>query len=144
MISVYSFLYTLVLFSELSSHYVTVAMPAAKVEDGAMEQDGLFLEDEPMTEPALVPAAYRRNFVLDTNKRDEDGSPKIIIVSDMGLRGQSIRGLNPAFTHSFPLLTDRSVSRTPAEHILKIDRRNTDLDIMRCMIGRVYRPCWEA
>ncbi|XP_034081881.1 pro-MCH isoform X2 [Gymnodraco acuticeps] len=112
-------------------------MPAAK--DGAMEQDGLFLEDEPMTEPALVPAAYRRNFVLDTNKRDEDGSSKIIIFSDMGLRGQ-----NPAFAHSFPLLTDRSVSRTPAEHILKIDRRNTDLDIMRCMIGRVYRPCWEA
>lgn len=81
MVSVYSVLYTLVLFSELSSHLVTVAMPATKGEDGVTEQDGLFLGDESMTEPAGVPLSYRRNLMLDTNAMDEDGSPKIIIVS---------------------------------------------------------------
>ncbi|XP_078098927.1 pro-MCH [Sander vitreus] len=142
MISVYSVLYTLVLFSELSSHLVTVAMPATKGEDGVTEQDGLFLGDESMTEPAGVPLSYRRNLMLDTNAMDEDGSPKIIIVSDMGLKGHSIRGLNPTFTRSFPLLTDRRLSHTPAEHSLTIGRRNADDGMLRCMIGRVYRPCW--
>lgn len=81
--SVYSVLCTLVLFSELSSHLVTVAMPATKIEDGVTEQDGLslILGDEPMTEPAAVPPAYRRSRLLDNNVGDEDGSPKIIIVS---------------------------------------------------------------
>lgn len=80
MISVCSFLYTLVLFSELSSHLVTVAMPATKVEDSATEQDGLglILGDEPMTDR---PAVYRRSHVLDNSVTDEDGRPKIIIVS---------------------------------------------------------------
>ncbi|XP_032361569.1 pro-MCH [Etheostoma spectabile] len=144
MISVYSVLYTLVLFSELSSHLVTVAMPAAKGDEGATEQNGLFLGDESMTELAGVPLSYRRNLLLDTNARDEDGSPKILIVSDMGLKGHGIRGLNPnpAFTRSFPLLADRSLSYTPAEHSLTIGRRNTDNGMLRCMIGRVYRPCW--
>lgn len=81
MISVYSVLYTLVLFSELSSHSVTVAMPAAMEENGVTEQDGPFLGDDPMTEPAVVPPAYRRNLVMDTNVRDEDGNPRVIIVS---------------------------------------------------------------
>lgn len=80
MISVCSFLYTLVLFSELSSHLVTVAMPATKVEDSATELDGLglILGDEPMTDPSAV---YRRSQVLDNSVTDEDGRPKIIIVS---------------------------------------------------------------
>lgn len=81
MISVCSFLYTLVLFSELSSHLVTVAMPATKVEDSVTEQDGLslILGDEPMTEPAVVPPVYRRSHVLDNSMRDEDGRPKVIV-----------------------------------------------------------------
>ncbi|XP_070710335.1 pro-MCH [Pempheris klunzingeri] len=146
MISVYSFLYTLVLFSELSSHLVTIAIPATKVEDGVAEQDGLglLLADEPMTEPAVVSPVHRQSFVMDNNVRDEDESPKIIIVSDMRLKGHSIRGFKPAFTRSLPPLVDQSLSRIPTERSFKIDRRNTDLDVLRCMIGRVYRPCWEA
>ncbi|XP_030296400.1 pro-MCH [Sparus aurata] len=151
MVSVYTVLYALLLFSELSSHLVAVAMPAYKVEDGVNEQDGLGLMagDEPMTEPVVVPAmvpppVYRRNHVLDNNVRDEDGSPKIYILSDVRLKGHSSRGLNPAFARSIPVLTDRSLSDAPAENSLRIDRRNTDLDMLRCMIGRVYRPCWEV
>lgn len=83
MISIYSLLFVLVLFSELNSHSVTVAMPAAKAEDGVEEQEGLaaILGDESLTEPAVVPSIYRRNLVLDTNTRAEDRSPKIIVIS---------------------------------------------------------------
>ncbi|XP_076578376.1 pro-MCH [Chaetodon auriga] len=142
MISVYSVLYTLVLISELSSHSVTAAAPANKEEDIVTEQDGLsfLLEDEPMIEPAVVPPVYWRKHVLDNSVRDEDGKH---FISDARLKRQSMRGLNPAFTRSLPLLADRSLSYTPAEHSLKFDRRNTDLDVLRCMIGRVYRPCWQ-
>ncbi|XP_023275140.1 pro-MCH 2-like [Seriola lalandi dorsalis] len=146
MISVHSVLFTLVLFSELSSHLVTAAMPATKVEDGVIEQDGLgsLLVDEPMTEHGMVPPVYRRRLVVDNNDRDEDGNPKIIMVSDMRQKGRSVHVLNSAFSRSLPLLTERILSHTPAEYSLKIDRRNTDLDMLRCMIGRVYRPCWEG
>ncbi len=83
MISVYSFLYTFVLVSTLSSHLVTVAMPATKIDDGVTEQDGIDLlaGDEPMSELAVVPSVYRRSLVLDNNMRDEDENPKIIVVS---------------------------------------------------------------
>ncbi|KAM7367250.1 hypothetical protein PAMP_015165 [Pampus punctatissimus] len=118
-------------------------MPASKIEDDVTEQDGLgsILVDESMTEHDVATPTYRRNLMLDNNV---DGSPKIIIVSDMRLKGHSVRGLNPGFTRSHPLITDRSLSHTPAEYSLKIDRRNTDIDMLRCMIGRVYRPCWEV
>ena len=98
MISIYSVLFTLVLFSELN-HLVTVAMPASKMEDGVTEQDGLglILGDKPMTEHAVVPPMYRRHLVLDNNISDDDGNPKIIIVSvsvpssnDKGSKGQRV------------------------------------------------------
>lgn len=84
MMSACSVLFTLVLFSELSSRSVAVAMPATKVDDGATEQEGLASilgDDLAMTEPAAGPVAYRRSIVLDSDPRDEDGSPKIIVIS---------------------------------------------------------------
>ncbi|XP_040002375.1 pro-MCH [Xiphias gladius] len=146
MISVYSVLFTLVLFSELSSNLVTVAIPSSKAENGITEQDGLgsLLGDEPLTEEDMVPRMYRRSLVLDDDVRDENGNPKIFVVSDMRQKGHRIRGLFPAFARGSPLLTDQSLSHTPAEYSLKIDRRNADFNMLRCMIGRVYRPCWEA
>lgn len=50
------------------------------------------------------------------------------VFQDARLKGHSVRGLNPAFTRSLPLLADRSLSHTPAEYSVKIDRRDTDLD----------------
>ncbi|KAM8910348.1 pro-MCH [Spinachia spinachia] len=137
MISVSSVLYTLALFSELSGHAVTVAMPAPEAagDGGVLERGGFFLGDEPMTESALVPSGYRQNLAADAIAREEDGGPKIIFVSDMRLKGHRVP--NSAFSRSPPPLADRSPG-------LKIDRRNSDLDMLRCMIGRVYRPCWEV
>uniref|UniRef100_A0A096M3M8 Uncharacterized protein n=1 Tax=Poecilia formosa TaxID=48698 RepID=A0A096M3M8_POEFO len=148
----------------MNSNLVTVAIPSTTVEDGAAEQEGLdtFLSDDDVTEHAAVPLMYRRSL---TN----DGTSKIIVIPDMNLEGQRIRGLN----RRYPLVAERSLDRTPDEFTLKINKREKDLDskylgmsspsffhdyqiivltefyfsiltVLRCMIGRVYRPCWEA
>ncbi|XP_068442980.1 pro-MCH [Clinocottus analis] len=143
MISVYSALCTLVLLSELSGRSVAIAVPASKVEDGAQEQNGFFLGAEPLTELAGIPLGYGQNLVLDANERDEGGSPKILFVSDVRLKGRGIRGMNPAFSRILPRLADQSLGFASADRSLKVERRNTDIDILRCMIGRVYRPCWN-
>lgn len=71
MISSCSFLYTLVLVSELSGHMVA-AMPAPKVEDEGL---GLMLGDE----PAALPPVYGRLDAQDG--RLGDRRSKIIVVS---------------------------------------------------------------
>nr|AHB33368.1 prepromelanin concentrating hormone 2 [Platichthys stellatus] len=146
MISVSSVVFTLVLFSELNSPLVTVASPTTKGEDGVIEQDGLssFLGDEPMMEQAMVPPVYRGSLMLDNSIRDEEGNPKIFILSDMRQKGHGTRGLNSGLTRSLPLLADHKMSRAPAEYSFKMDRRDTDFNMLRCMIGRVYRPCWGS
>ncbi|KAM4711841.1 pro-MCH [Anableps anableps] len=132
---VYSLLFAIMVFSEMNSHLVTVGMPSATAEDGAAEQEGLdsLLTEDDMTEHAIVPLMYRRSL---TN----DGTSKVIIIPDMNLEGHSNRGL----TRHYPLVTERSLDRTPDEFTLKINKRDKDLDMLRCMIGRVYRPCWEV
>ncbi|XP_054876326.1 pro-MCH [Poeciliopsis prolifica] len=130
--SICSLLFALMLFSEMNSHLVTVALPS---EDGAAEQEGLdsFLAEDDVTEHALVPLTYRRSLT-------DDGTSKIIVIPDVNLVEQRIRGLN----RRHPLVAERSSDRTPDEFTLKINKREKDLDMLRCMIGRVYRPCWEA
>lgn len=68
MISACSFLYALVLFSELSSHLVTVA----NVQDEGL---ALTLGDE----AAAVPPVYGRMDAADSSPRD--GRSKVIVVS---------------------------------------------------------------
>lgn len=68
MMSASCFLYTLVLFSGLSSRSVTAAI----LEDEGL---GLLLGDE----PAAAPPVYRRMDVQDSSPRD--GRSKIIVVS---------------------------------------------------------------
>lgn len=95
MISVYSILVTIVLFSEMNRHLVAVAMPPTKLEDGATEQEGLdsILGDELMAEPAFVHQVERRRFALDDNPRDDE-TPKLIVLS------VSIATINTCFSFS--------------------------------------------
>ncbi|MED6276112.1 hypothetical protein CHARACLAT_000066 [Characodon lateralis] len=139
MMSVYSLLFAIMLFSEMNSLLVTVAMPSTMVEDVATEREdlGSILAEEDMTERAVVPVMYRRSLTNDERS-------KIIVIPDMNLKRHSIHGLNLALTRSYPLITERSPDNTPHEFTLKINKREKDLDMLRCMIGRVYRPCWEA
>ena len=139
MVSVYTVLYVLLLFSELSSHLVTEAMPAYKVEDGVNEQDGLGLMagDEPMTEPAVVPAAvppvYRRNHVTDNNARDEDGSPKIYILS-VSVSSPSLKTSASLSMFKKLLLTQNfCFVRESGEFLLEQQRRSPILVTIYCI-----------
>lgn len=76
MSSVFSFLYTLVLLSRLSSHMVAVAQPASKLEDGPADGDVMGL-----IASIAKSAAYRGSQVLDVSMRDEDRRPQIAFIS---------------------------------------------------------------
>ncbi|KAM4523940.1 pro-MCH [Fundulus diaphanus] len=139
MMSVYSLLFAVILFSEMNSHLGTVAMPSTIAEDGGTEQESLgsILTEEDMTEGAVVPLMYRRSLL-------NDGTSRVIVIPELKLKGHSIRGLNLALSQGYPLITERSLDHAPDEFSLKTNKREKDLDMLRCMIGRVYRPCWEA
>ncbi|XP_061618400.1 pro-MCH [Phyllopteryx taeniolatus] len=97
-------------------------------------------QDADKDEPSALPgdenaAVLRRNSMWDVT--DEDGSPKVVLLADMRQRGMRFRGLN----HRLPVMDEPRWSYNPAVE-KRIDRRDTDIDVLRCMIGRVYRPCW--
>ncbi|XP_037552125.1 pro-MCH [Nematolebias whitei] len=144
MMSVFSVLFTLVFFSGLNSHSVTVAKLSSKA-DVSTDQEGLdsIIGDETMAESLLVPTMYRQSVMLDNNMK-EDRTPKIFIISDTGLKGHGVRAKKPGFSWRHPLISERSLSHTPEEFTLNIDESNKNLNLLLCMIGRVYRPCWEA
>ena len=155
MVSVYTVLYVLLLFSELSSHLVTEAMPAYKVEDGVNEQDGLGLMagDEPMTEPAVVPAAvppvYRRNHVTDNNARDEDGSPKIYIlsvsVSSPSLKTSASLSMFKKLLLTQNFLKSRGFVRESGEFLLEQQRRSPILVTIYCICKIWHIYCqWDV
>uniref|UniRef100_A0A3P9KH88 Uncharacterized protein n=1 Tax=Oryzias latipes TaxID=8090 RepID=A0A3P9KH88_ORYLA len=135
MMSAFSVLVTLVLFSELNSHLI--ALPSSKAEDAA-DQDGLdsLLDDESVMKTAMIRPTYRWSLMLDNNVKDEE-IPQLVVISDTRLKGRSFRGLNSAFTR-------RLTERSPSDYSMNIDRRDKDLNMLRCMIGRVYRPCWSS
>ncbi|XP_004083313.1 pro-MCH 2-like [Oryzias latipes] len=135
MMSAFSVLVTLVLFSELNSRLI--ALPSSKAEDAA-DQDGLdsVLDDESVMKAAMIRPTYRWSLMLDNNVKDEE-SPQLVVISDTRLKGRSFRGLNSAFTR-------RLTERSPSDYSMNIDRRDKDLNMLRCMIGRVYRPCWSS
>lgn len=52
----------------------------------------------------------------------------ILCFQDTRLRGQRVRGLNPAFARGFPLTADRSSGNAAGGYSMRVARRNTDID----------------
>uniref|UniRef100_A0A672NE75 Pro-melanin-concentrating hormone n=1 Tax=Sinocyclocheilus grahami TaxID=75366 RepID=A0A672NE75_SINGR len=82
---------------------------------------------------------------------DEDGTKRIFILADTGIKGSLGRETNLAFSRT--VLPPRGMDHTLDGFNTRDERRSTDnviptgkrdTDILRCMIGRVYRPCWQA
>ncbi|CAL9682795.1 unnamed protein product [Knipowitschia caucasica] len=120
----------------LSSRWVAIALPASEIEESD-EQQGLMLNDQPISEPELA-FLMHSSAGLGSSIQTGKGTPQVNMLSNMHLRGQGTNDLIPAFT-----FTSRRSGMRPKSS-LKMDRRDTDLDMLRCMIGRVYRPCWEV
>uniref|UniRef100_A0A3Q1AHQ1 Uncharacterized protein n=2 Tax=Amphiprion ocellaris TaxID=80972 RepID=A0A3Q1AHQ1_AMPOC len=116
------------------SYGLSAALPMGKTEDGSLEQEALLLSDE-ATENGLVDAD------LVTRTR---GSKLIIMAADPNL----LRDLR--VLHSGLSLYKRGAD---ADNGQVTEHRDVGQDLnipilrrdtMRCMVGRVYRPCWEV
>ncbi|XP_026877406.1 pro-MCH [Electrophorus electricus] len=93
----------------------------------------------------------RRSSLVDGRLADEDKRKSIFVLFDAGLRA-AVRGeMRPGAGSTLPALSpwrqDHTVTGTPRDNyntndLIPVARR--DLDVLRCMIGRVYRPCWQA
>ncbi|CAL8322967.1 unnamed protein product [Lota lota] len=149
MTSLPSMLFIMLLFSEICG--ISIALPmsvAGNYDDGRTDQESLntLVEDNigsKLTAGAGLGGVLNlQGFALDN--RLGDGTPRIIIVSDTGFRGHRTHNLDRAFSRTLPVLTNPNTEHTSGDLRVKIDRREADLDVLRCMIGRVYRPCWQA
>ncbi|XP_030624077.1 pro-melanin-concentrating hormone, like [Chanos chanos] len=121
--SIFSFFLAVVLLSEF--YLESSAMPMEKAEDITSDQDSL---DEGLAGNALSIAP---------------ASTRIIVVADPGLL-RTLKVLDRGTTHlngpeSVFTAERREVNQEPRPNIAIIKR-----DTMRCMVGRVYRPCWEV
>ncbi|XP_071322315.1 pro-melanin-concentrating hormone, like [Trachinotus anak] len=115
---------------------LTGALPMAKTEDSSLEQDTFasLLSDD-ATETGLSDA--------DLGTAGKTRGPRVIVVADPSL-WRDLRVLH----NGLPLYKRRADNNDQAvEHVnagqgqsIPILRR----DNMRCMVGRVYRPCWEV
>ncbi|XP_065140764.1 pro-melanin-concentrating hormone, like [Paramisgurnus dabryanus] len=122
-ISFATILITIALLSEC--HLTSVAIPMTKADEMDPDQQSL---SESLEENDL---------------RSGPGSSKIIVVADSNLL-RTLKSL------------DRGVPRLGLlENMLSTERRDVGSDLsqgiaiirrdtMRCMVGRVYRPCWEV
>ncbi|KAK2892753.1 hypothetical protein QQF64_035436 [Cirrhinus molitorella] len=94
---------------------------------------------------------FRRHPIIEGRLMDEDGTKRIFILADTGIKGSLGREANLAFSRTFPVLLPRGTDhaldgfrdeRRSTDDVIPMGRR--DIDMLRCMIGRVYRPCWQA
>ncbi|KAK2888537.1 pro-melanin-concentrating hormone, like [Channa argus] len=115
---------------------LSLALPMGKTEDGSLEQDTFasLLSDE-VTENSLDDA--------DLAALGKARGSRVIVVGDPSLL-KELRVLYNGLSLYKRRADDNSqvIEHKDVGHDLSIPilRRDT----MRCMVGRVYRPCWEV
>ncbi|KAM9517543.1 pro-MCH 1 [Salvelinus alpinus] len=129
--SVLSISFAVALF--LECYTPSTAIPIGKTDNVALEQDTL---------DSLLSVEVAENSPDSVRGR----SSKIVLLADSGLWMNLNRGL--------PFYKLRAAAAGP-DRALTMDRREAGQDLspsisivrrdtMRCMVGRVYRPCWEV
>lgn len=116
--------------------FESVALPMGKTEDGSLEQD---------TFTSLLSGEVIENNLGDTDLASVGKSRglRVIIVAEPSLwkdprvlhNGLSL--FKRRIDDNSQVIETREAGQDPNIPIL---RRDT----MRCMVGRVYRPCWEV
>ncbi|XP_013878024.1 pro-melanin-concentrating hormone, like [Austrofundulus limnaeus] len=127
--SLVSLIFTAALLLEYNA--LSVALPVGQIEDGSMEQDAFtsLLSDE-AAENSLADADL-------TSVSKGRASREIVVAVDPSL-WRDLRVLqNGLSVYKRRAEDHRDAGQQPNIPIL---RRDT----MRCMVGRVYRPCWEV
>ncbi|XP_022059731.2 pro-melanin-concentrating hormone, like [Acanthochromis polyacanthus] len=116
------------------SYGLSAALPMGKTEDGSLEQEALLLSDE-ATENGLGDA----DLVARTR-----GSRMIVIAADPNLL-RDLRVLRSGLS-LYKRRADANNGQVTEHRDIGQDLNIPILrrDTMRCMVGRVYRPCWEV
>ncbi|XP_023653058.1 pro-melanin-concentrating hormone, like [Paramormyrops kingsleyae] len=143
----YSLFIAMVLVSDC--YIISPVMSMNKVEDSSSEREALsaFLNEEVAKGPFGSAASGGDS---GRNTGNKGAASRIIMVADAGLwrgpkmlgRGVALvrhRDLGVAISPEDLLTTERRETSQDSELSIPIGRRDT----MRCMVGRVYRPCWE-
>lgn len=120
-ISILSLLLSVALLSEFHLPSL-LASPVGRPGDSSSEQEVL--------------AQLLGEEVAETSR--DIGAPRVIVVGDTSLWG-TLRGLERGTFPQLATAERRDTNQEPNPN-LSILRRDT----MRCMVGRVYRPCWEV
>ncbi|XDV25019.1 hypothetical protein PO909_029022 [Leuciscus waleckii] len=154
MASSYMLMFALALLVELNTHS-TMALPTVMMDEERTDQDRLasVAGEDDISEIGPGHLTYRRHPIIEGRLVDEDGTKRIFILADTGIKGSPGREANLAFSRNFPVLSPRGMDhaldgfnmrdeRRSVGDVIPVDRR--DIDMLRCMIGRVYRPCWKA
>ncbi|XP_072529994.1 pro-MCH [Salminus brasiliensis] len=155
MINSSSLILALALLIKCTIHSATLALPAGRMDEDRFSQDSLssVLGDDFLN--AVGNGAPSGRFpLIEGRLADEDGTKRIFILSDLGSKGAAVSDASSTFGRPFPLLSLRRADRAPAgalkderrdvDGLNPMARRDLDSTLLRCMIGRVYRPCWQA
>ncbi|XP_067247150.1 pro-MCH [Chanodichthys erythropterus] len=154
MASSYMLMFALVLLVELTTHS-SMALPKVKMDEDHTDQDRVvsIAGEDDISEIGPGQLTFRRHPIIEGRLVDEDGTKRIFILADTGVKGSPGREANPAFSRNFPVLSPRGTDHTLDGFNMRDERRSVDdvipvgrrdIDMLRCMIGRVYRPCWQA
>ncbi|KAM3599556.1 uncharacterized protein V6R79_007882 [Siganus canaliculatus] len=130
--SLMSITFAIALFFEC--YTLSAAVPMAKPEDSSLEQETLLLSDE---------AVENSLGEVDVAAAGRTRGPRLIVVADPNL-WRELRELHSGLSLYKRRADDNSQvnqNRGAGQDLnIPILRRDT----MRCMVGRVYRPCWEV
>ncbi|XP_037547798.1 pro-melanin-concentrating hormone, like [Nematolebias whitei] len=103
---------------------LSLALPAGKTEDGSMEQDVF---------TSLLSNEVAENNLADADLTKARTSRVIVVAADPSV-WRDLRVQNGLSIYK------RRADDSSQQPNIPILRRDT----MRCMVGRVYRPCWEV
>ncbi|XP_073694282.1 pro-MCH [Garra rufa] len=154
MASSYMVVFTLALLVELTTRSTT-ALPKVKMDEEHLDQDRMvsIAGEDGVSEMGPGQLTFRRHPIIEGRLVDEDGTKRIFILADTGIKGSIGREGNLGFSRTFPVLPPRGTDHALDGFNVRDERRSTDdvipmgrrdIDMLRCMIGRVYRPCWQA
>ncbi|XP_039523510.1 pro-MCH 2-like [Pimephales promelas] len=150
----YMLMFALALLVELNTHS-TMALPKVMMDEERTDQDRLasIAGDDDISKIRPGQLTFRRHPIIEGRLVDEDGTKRIFILADTRINESPGKEANLAFSRNFPVLTPRGTDhgldgfnmrdeRRSVDDVIPVGRR--DIDMLRCMIGRVYRPCWQA
>ncbi|XP_065140891.2 pro-MCH [Paramisgurnus dabryanus] len=136
------------LFLEFTT-YRTMALPRGITDQESADQDRVISMTDDANEASPGLLSFKGYPIIEGRLADKDGTKRIFILADTEIKRSPGRETYPAFPQTLPLrgmdhtLDGFSMRDTrSADDVIPMGRR--DIDLLRCMIGRVYRPCWKA